>query len=95
LASQVCGKEAQIISYQPEDFQIDTINFDLKNVAFPFPENNAHLSSESILAKLGFAPSYDLKAMLSEYFEWWMKRADKSPKEYPLESRIKIELGSR
>jgi len=95
LASQVCGIEPKIISYQPEEFQIDTINFDLRNVAFPFPENNAYLSSEKILAKLGFAPSYDLKAMLSEYFEWWMKRSDKSPKEYPLENRIKYELKNR
>jgi len=48
-----------------EEFQIDTINFDLKNVAFPFPENNALLSSEKILTRLGFAPAYDLKSMLS------------------------------
>jgi nucleoside-diphosphate-sugar epimerase len=95
LASEVCGIEPTVVSYQPEEFQIDTINFDLKNVAFPFPENNAYLSSEKILSKLGFEPSYDLKAMLSEYYEWWMKRADKSPKEYPLENRIKVELGAQ
>jgi nucleoside-diphosphate-sugar epimerase len=93
LASKVCGIEPTVISYQPEDFQIDTINFDLKNVAFPFPENNAYLSSEKILHRLGFAPAYDLKSMLSEYYEWWMKGANKAPKEYPLESRIKEAFG--
>ena len=93
LASEVCGIEPIVISYQPEEFQIDTINFDLKNVAFPFPENNAYLSSEKILQRLGFAPAYDLKSMLSEYYEWWMKVSNKAPKEYPLENRIKEALG--
>jgi len=93
LASEVCGIESTLISYQPEEFQIDTINFDLKNVAFPFPENNAFLSSEKILTRLGFAPAYDLKSMLSVYYEWWMKGPNKAPKEYPLESRIKEALG--
>ena len=93
LASEVCGIEPIVISYQPEEFQIDTINFDLKNVAFPFPENNAYLSSEKILHQLGFAPAYDLKSMLAEYYEWWMKGPNKEPKEYPLESRIKEALG--
>ena len=93
LASEVCGIEPTVISYQPEEFQIDTINFDLKNVAFPFPENNAFLSSEKILTRLGFAPAFDLKSMLSVYYEWWMKGPSKAPKEYPLESRIKEALG--
>ena len=93
LASEVCGIEPIVVSYQPEEFQIDTINFDLKNVAFPFPENNAFLSSEKILTRLGFAPAYDLKSMLSVYYEWWMKGPNKAPKEYPLESRIKEALG--
>jgi nucleoside-diphosphate-sugar epimerase len=93
LASEVCGIEPIVVSYQPEEFQIDTINFDLKNVAFPFPENNAYLSSEKILHRLGFAPAYDLKSMLSEYYEWWMKSPNKAPKEYPLESRIKEAFG--
>lgn len=93
LASEVCGIEPNVISYLPEDFQIDTINFDLKNVAFPFPENNAYLSSEKILTKLGFAPVYDLKSMLSEYFEWWKKATDKTPKQYPLENRIREAFG--
>ena len=93
LASEVCGIEPTVISYQPEEFQIDTINFDLKNVAFPFPENNAFLSSEKILTRLGFAPAYDLKSMLSVYYEWWMKGPNKAPKEYPLESRIKEAFG--
>jgi nucleoside-diphosphate-sugar epimerase len=95
LASEVCGFKPNVISYQPEEFQIDTLNFDLKNVAFPFPENNAFLSSEKILSKLGFAPSFDLNDMLSEYCEWWIKGVNKSPKEYPLESRIKAELRAR
>ena len=93
LASEVCGIEPIVISYQPEEFQIDTINFDLKNVAFTLPENNAYLSSEKILHHWGFAPAYDLKSMLSEYFEWWMKGSNKAPKEYPLESRIKEAFG--
>jgi nucleoside-diphosphate-sugar epimerase len=93
LASEVCGIKSNVISYQPEDFQIDTLNFDLKNVAFPFPENNAFLSSEKILSTLGFAPAYDLKSMLAEYYQWWMKGSNKAPKEYPLESRIKDALG--
>jgi nucleoside-diphosphate-sugar epimerase len=93
LASEICGIEPNVISYLPEDFQIDTINFDLKNVAFPFPENNAYLSSEKILTKLGFAPAYDLKSMLSEYFEWWKKATDKTPKQYPLENRIREAFG--
>jgi nucleoside-diphosphate-sugar epimerase len=93
LASEVCGIEPIVVSYQPEEFQIDTINFDLKNVAFPFPENNAFLSSEKILTRLGFAPAYDLKSMLSVYYEWWMKSPNKAPKEYPLESRIKEAFG--
>jgi len=93
LASEVCGIEPIVVSYQPEEFQIDTINFDLKNVAFPFPENNAFLSSEKILTRLGFAPAYDLKSMLSVYYEWWMKGPNKAPKDYPLESRIKEALG--
>jgi nucleoside-diphosphate-sugar epimerase len=93
LAAEVCGIEPNVVSYQPEEFQIDTINFDLKNVAFPFPENNAYLSSEKILNRLGFAPAYDLKSMLSEYYEWWMKGSNKAPKEYPLESRIKEAFG--
>ena len=92
LASEVCGIEPIVISYQPEEFEIDTINFDLKNVAFPFPENNAYLSAEKILHQLGFAPAYDLKSMLAEYYEWWMKGPNKEPKEYPLESRIKAGL---
>ena len=93
LASEVCGIEPTVISYQPEEFQIDTNNFDLKNVAFPFPANNAYLSSEKILHRLGFAPAYDLKSMLAEYYEWWMKGPNKTPKEYPLESRIKEAFG--
>ena len=93
LASEVCGIESTVISYQPEKFQIDTINFDLKNVAFPFPENNAFLSSEKILTLLGFAPAFDLKSMLSVYYEWWMKGPNKAPKEYPLENRIKEAFG--
>lgn len=94
LASEVCGIEPSVISYQPEKFQIDTINFDLKNVAFPFPENNAYLNSDKILTRLGFAPAYDLKSMLSEYYKWWIKGSNKEPKEYPLESRIKSKYGS-
>ena len=93
LASEVCGIEPNVISYLPEDFQIDTINFDLKNVAFPFPENNAYLSSDKILTKLGFAPAYDLISMLSEFFEWWKKAPDKTPKQYPLENRIREVFG--
>ena len=93
LASEVCGIEPIVVSYQPEEFQIDTNNFDLKNVAFPFPANNAYLSSEKILHRLGFAPAYNLKSMLAEYYEWWMKVSNKAPKEYPLENRIKEALG--
>lgn len=88
-ASTVCGKSAEIISYNPADFQIDTINFDLKNVAFPFPEHNSYLGSQKIANELGFVPKYDLKEMLHEYFKWWLKNSDPAPKEYQLENRIK------
>ena len=89
IAAEVCGYSPNIVSYNPEDFQIDPLNFDLRNVAFPFPDNNSFLSSEKILLNLGFAPAYDLRNMLSEYFEWWNKKTDKNQLEYPLENRIK------
>lgn len=88
-ASEICGINTEIISYNPEDFQIDTVNFDLKNVAFPFPEHNSFLGSQKIANELGFVPKYNLKDMLREYYEWWRKNSNPAPNEYQLENRIK------
>lgn len=91
-ASDVCGIPADIVSYQPEDFQLDSNNFDLKNVAFPFPEHNSFLASQKILDSLKFVPKFNLKEMLTAYYEWWLKESNTDSKEYPLENRIKEAL---
>ena len=89
IASKVSGKTPNVISYSPADFGIVTSNFDLKNVAFPFPENNAFLSSERIKSVLNFIPKFSLEEMLATYYSWWLNKSDLAPKEYPLENRIK------
>jgi len=94
IAGKVAGKTPNVISYAPADFGIDTLNFDLRNVAFPFPENNAYLSSEKIKSVLGFIPKFSLEDMLTTYYKWWLEKSDLAPKEYPLENRIKEGLNS-
>lgn len=94
LAGKVAGKVPNVISYVPAEFGIDTSNFDLRNVAFPFPENNAFLGSEKIEDVLGFTPKFSLEDMLTTYYKWWLEKSDLAPKEYPLENRIKEGLQS-
>lgn len=89
IAGKVVGKTPNVISYSPADFEIDTADFNLRNVAFPFPENNAFLSSEKIKSVLGFTPKFSLEEMLNTYYTWWLDKSDLAPKEYPLENRIK------
>ena len=88
LAAKVSGKDPKIINYDPRDYDLDIHNFDLKNVAFPFPENNGYLGSEKINRILGFTPEKSLLDMLEIYFAWWLKQGKFTPKEYPLETRI-------
>ena len=88
IAGKVCDKNPNIISYNPDDFTLDIANFDLRNVAFPFPENNAFLGSEKIKRELGFTPKKSLSDMLEIYFEWWLRQGDLAPKQYGLEQRI-------
>jgi nucleoside-diphosphate-sugar epimerase len=88
LAAKVCGKTPKIISYNPAEYDVAVMNFDLKNVTFPFPALNAYLSSEKIHQLTGFAPKVDLEESLKIYFNWWMALHNHEPKEYPLEQRI-------
>jgi nucleoside-diphosphate-sugar epimerase len=88
LAAKVCKKEAKLLSYNPDDFALDVANFDLRNVAFPFPENNGYLGSEKIKETIGFEPQHDLLRMLEIYYEWWMAKGDLAPKTNELEQRI-------
>lgn len=88
LAAKVCKKEPNLLSYNPDDFALDVANFDLRNVAFPFPENNGYFGSEKIMNVIGFTPKHDLLGMLEIYFEWWLQKGDLEPKVYPLEQRI-------
>ena len=88
LAAKVCKKEANLLPYNPDDFALDVANFDLRNVAFPFPENNGYLGSEKIKETIGFVSKHNLESMLEIYFKWWLEKGDLEPKEYPLERRI-------
>ncbi len=88
IAAKISGKPAKIIDYNPAQYDLDVLNFDLKNVTFPFPEINSALDSEKIFQMTGFTPKVDLPKMLEIYFEWWMALPDHEPKEYPLEQRI-------
>jgi nucleoside-diphosphate-sugar epimerase len=88
LAAQVCKKEPNLLTYNPDDFALDAANFDLRNVAFPFPENNGYLGSAKIKQVVGFEPKHDLLRMLQIYYKWWLEKGDLEPKEYPLETRI-------
>ena len=78
----------QVLYYNPDDFALDVANFDLRNVAFPFPENNGYLGSEKIKETIGFVSKHNLESMLEIYFKWWLEKGDLEPKEYPLEQRI-------
>lgn len=88
IAGKVCGKIPNILSYKIDDFDLDVLNFDLRNVAFPLPENNAFFSSEKIKSQIGFSPKKSLSDMLDIYYQWWLQQGDFVPKEYNLEQRI-------
>lgn len=88
IAGKVCNKSPNFNLYNPDKFKLDVENFNLRDVAFPFPENNAFLSSEKIERGLGFIPKKSLSDMLEIYFEWWLRQDDLAPKEYGLEQRI-------
>lgn len=94
LAAKVCKREANILSYNPDDFALDVANFDLRNVAFPFPENNGYLSSAKIKQIIDFQPKHDLSSMLEIYYKWWLEKGDLEPKAYPLEQRILEKLAN-
>ena len=95
IAGKVCNKSPNFNSYNPDKFELDVENFNLRDVAFPFPENNAFLSSEKIERELGFMPKKSLSEMLEIYFEWWLRQDDLAPKEYGLEQRILKTLGTQ
>jgi nucleoside-diphosphate-sugar epimerase len=95
LAGQVCKKESNLLNYNPNDFALDIANFDLRNFAFPFPENNGYLSSVKIREVIGFEPKHDLLSMLEIYYKWWLEQGDLEPKEYSLEHRILEDLKKR
>ena len=88
IAGKVCGKTPNVVPYKTDDFDLDISNFDLRNVAFPFPENNAFFSSEKIKTQIGFSPKKSLFDMLDIYYRWWLQQGDFVPKEYNLEQRI-------
>ncbi|MEI9906683.1 MAG: NAD-dependent epimerase/dehydratase family protein [Actinomycetota bacterium] len=88
LAAKVSGKEPRIVSYNPSEYDLDVMNFDLKNVTFPFPALNAFLGSEKIHELASFAPKENLESMLKIYFDWWTALPSQETKEYPLEQRI-------
>ena len=92
-AARACGHQAKIISYNPVEHNVDVANFDLKNVAFPFPALNAYLGSAKIKELLGFEPKENLDGMMRIYYEWWVKNCNPMPKEYPLEQRILTTMG--
>lgn len=91
-AARACGGVPNIVSYNPVAHNIDVTNFDLRNVAFPFPALNAYLSSEKIKNLLGFTPKENLDSMLKIYYTWWLNNCDPTPKEYVLEQRVLQEL---
>ncbi len=93
LASEIAGRKANIVSYDPGDYNLDPNVFDLRNVAFPFPPFNAYFSSEKIKKAIGFEPKENLKSMLEIYYTWWKANCDLIPKEYPLEQRILQSVG--
>lgn len=92
-AARACGKAAKIITYNPAEYDIDVANFDLRNVAFPFPALNAYLGSDKIRNTIGFAAKEDLDSMMKLYYEWWLDNCDHTPKEYPLEQQILTSMG--
>ena len=88
IAGQVCNKTPNFHSYNSDDFKLDVSSFNLRDVAFPFPENNALLSSEKIQKELNFVPKKSLPQMLEIYLEWWLRQGNLEPNEYALEQQI-------
>lgn len=88
IAAEVSGKTSNIISFNPGMFDLSILNFDLKNVSFPFPENNAYFIGESIEDILGFSPKKTLRDCLEIYLKYWLEIGDLEPRIYELESRI-------
>lgn len=91
-AARACGHEAKILSYNPAQHNVDVTNFDLRNVAFPFPALNAYLDSGKIKRTIGFVAKENLDSMMKIYYKWWLENCDPTPKEYPLEQRVLQEL---
>jgi len=93
IAAEIFGSKPNIVSYNPEQHKVDAADFDLRNVAFPFPALNAFLSSEKIKAMTNFEPKEDLANMLKIHLTWWKENCDPTPQKYVLEERILSELG--
>ena len=91
-AARACGIAAKIVTYSPVQHKVDEANFDLRNVAFPFPALNAYLDSGKIKQFIGFEAKENLDSMMKIYYKWWLENCDPTPKEYPLEQRVLQEL---
>lgn len=82
LCSQISGWPADIVNL-PAPAGGERIN--LADVIYPFPEANFFLDGRVITEKTGFLPSMTLPQMLSEYLDWWLTQANRSPVNYPAE----------
>ena len=92
LAAGICNKTPNVISFDSANFGTSVESFNLRDVAFPFPENTAFLSSAKTESSLGFLPQKSLRDCLDLYFTWWTAQGDFAPKEYELENRVLASL---
>ena len=92
LAAEISGRRAEVLFYDPKDFDLSIDKFDLRNVSFPFPQTNLYFGSEKISQAIGFVPAHSLSDTLNLYFTWWVSQGDLKPKQYPLESEILAKL---
>ena len=95
LAAEISGKTAQLMFYDPNDFDLSIDKFDLKNFSFPFPQTNLYFGGEKISRAIGFVPAHSLSETLDLYFKWWTNQGELKPKQYSLESEILARLRRR
>lgn len=83
--AQVAGKTPQLHPLNLQSAGLITDRFDLKDLLFPFPQTNGYLDNTKLRKYVGFTPVFSLNEMINQFYQWWLKQGDLTPRKYQRE----------
>jgi nucleoside-diphosphate-sugar epimerase len=92
LCGEIMGFTPKIIPVDLHMYGIPTEPFDLANLVFPFPNEPFMLDTRKVEVALGRRTTIGLRDTLSRSYEEFRGRADRSPRTYANEARLRSVL---